>query len=64
MTEQPSYEVLYTRLVAIVARLEGDGLTLDESLALYEEGVALAASCRHVLETATLRITELQRGDS
>lgn len=59
------YEELYTRLQEIVARLESGALTLDESLALYEEGATLALSCQRLLETATLRVQELQQsGDS
>ena len=64
MKEKPSiqhYEALYSRLQEIVARLESGALSLDESLALYEEGAAVAISCQRLLETATLRVQELQQ---
>jgi exodeoxyribonuclease VII small subunit len=60
--DAPSYEILYTRLQAIVARLETGELALAEALALYEEGVTVAAACQQLLDTAELRIQELQPG--
>ena len=48
------------RLEAIVARLEGDEtLGLEEAIALYQEGAALAGACRQRLATAQLTMTEL-----
>ncbi len=61
-SDQPTYETLYTRLQAIVAQLEAGELPLAESLALYEEGVGVAATCQRLLDTAELRIQELQAG--
>jgi exodeoxyribonuclease VII small subunit len=61
-SETSSYETLYTRLQAIVARLETGELPLAEALALYEEGVTVAAACQQLLDTAELRIQELQPG--
>ena len=60
--ETPSYETLYSRLQAIVARLETGELPLAEALALYEEGVTVASACQQLLDTAELRIQELQPG--
>ena len=57
--DTPTYESLYTRMQAIVARLEAGQLPLDEALALYEEGVTVAAACQHLLDEAELRIQEL-----
>lgn len=61
-TDEPTYETLYTRLQAIVTRLEAGELPLAEALALYEEGVTVAATCQQLLDTAELRIQELQPG--
>ena len=60
--EKPTYETLYTRLQAIVARMEAGELPLAEALALYEEGVSVAAACQQLLDQAELRIQELQPG--
>ena len=61
-TTTPTYESLYARMQAIVARLEAGELPLDEALALYEEGVEVAAACQRLLDQAELRIQELQPG--
>ncbi len=58
-----SYENLYTRLQAVVTRLEQGELPLAEALALYEQGVGLAAQCQRLLDSAELRVQQLQAGD-
>jgi exodeoxyribonuclease VII small subunit len=60
--DQPSYESLYARMQAIVARLEAGELPLEEALALYEEGVEVAAACQRLLDEADLRVQQLQIG--
>ena len=60
--DSPTYESLYARMQAIVARLEAGQLPLDEALALYEEGVTVAAACQRLLDQAELRIQELSPG--
>jgi len=54
------FEALYKRLEESVSKLEEGGLTLDESLALYENGMQLARRCQELLQQAELRITRLQ----
>ena len=60
MDEMP-FEAAMTRLEAIVKAMEGDGLSLDESLALYEEGVALTRRLNRELGEAEQRVQILQR---
>lgn len=55
-----TFEELYKQLEAKVALLEQGGLSLDDSLAAYEEAVALARRCQELLEKAELRITRLK----
>ena len=55
-----SFEELYRQLEEQVARLEQGGLSLDDSLAAYEEAVVLAQRCQEMLEQAELRITKLR----
>lgn len=57
---QDGFEALYRRLEETVSRLEGGDLTLEESLALYEEGMKLARRCQEILQQAELRVTKLQ----
>jgi exodeoxyribonuclease VII small subunit len=60
MDETESFEAVYKRLEETVRRLEEGGLTLDESIALYEEGMDLARRCQGLLDQAELRVTNLQ----
>lgn len=54
------FESLYKRLEETVAKLEEGGLTLEQSLELYEEGTKLARRCQELLREAELRVTKLQ----
>ncbi|PKQ25976.1 MAG: exodeoxyribonuclease VII small subunit [Actinobacteria bacterium HGW-Actinobacteria-4] len=68
MTKTPAdvsaltYEQARDELIAIVAKLEAGAATLEESLALWERGEALAGRCQELLDGARERISEA-RGD-
>lgn len=49
-------------LQAVVARLEGGNLALEESIALYERGVSLHEHCSRLLADAELRVQRLVEG--
>ena len=51
-----SYEHARDELAAVVAKLESGGLSLDESLALWERGEQLAAICTTFLDGARERV--------
>ncbi|NKX53716.1 exodeoxyribonuclease VII small subunit [Arthrobacter mobilis] len=51
-----SYEQAREALVAVVTALETGGASLEESLALWERGEALAARCEAWLEGARQRL--------
>jgi exodeoxyribonuclease VII small subunit len=51
-----SYEAARTELAETVAKLEAGGLTLEESLALWERGEQLSAVCATWLEGAREKI--------
>ena len=51
------YEKARDQLAEVVRRLEGGGLTLEESLELWEQGERLAAVCSDWLEGARARLT-------
>jgi len=55
-TGSPSYEAARDELVEVVRRLEAGGATLEESLALWERGEALAAVCQQWLDGAQARL--------
>jgi len=54
-----TFEQAYAQLEAIVAQLESGELSLDESVALYEKGQALAQLCSEMLDQAELRIQQI-----
>ena len=54
--ERPSYEQAREELADIVRRLEAGGVTLEESLALWERGEALATICQEWLDGARKRL--------
>jgi exodeoxyribonuclease VII small subunit len=57
MTEpRPSYEEARDELTEIVRRLEAGGATLEESLALWERGEALARICQELLDGAKAKL--------
>ena len=51
-----SYEQARDKLVAVVGKLEQGGTTLEESIALWERGEALAARCEEWLVGARARL--------
>ncbi len=54
--ETLTYEQARDELALVVSGLEAGGLTLEESLALWERGEALAAHCQTWLEAARVRV--------
>ena len=59
-TKEPPFEELYGKLEATVDKLEQGGLPLEQSIALYEEGMELAKHCQTILDSAEQRITKLR----
>ena len=55
-----NFEQAMDRLEKITAELSREGITLEESLTLYEEGVALARMCNSRLEDTERKIKMLQ----
>lgn len=51
-----SFEAARDELDAVVRQLEAGGLTLEQSLALWERGEQLAAVCQEWLDAARARI--------
>jgi exodeoxyribonuclease VII small subunit len=58
------FEECLARLEQIVAALESGRLPLEESLKVFEEGVALARHCGRYLEEAERRIELLAKDDT
>jgi exodeoxyribonuclease VII small subunit len=54
-----SYEQAFQELEATVGKLEAGEIPLEESLALFERGQALAARCSELLDQAELKLRQL-----
>jgi len=61
--ESLSYEQAFAELESIVAALENEQRSLDESMSLYERGQALVKRCAKILDKAELKVKQLS-GDT
>ena len=59
--KEPSFEAALERLEEIVVALEAGDRPLDESLKLFEEGIALTRQCAARLDHAQRRVDRLMR---
>jgi exodeoxyribonuclease VII small subunit len=57
--ETLTFEQAFTELEETIRKLEAGGLTLEEGLALFERGQALAAHCSTQLDQAELKVQKL-----
>ncbi|MFC5287224.1 exodeoxyribonuclease VII small subunit [Actinokineospora guangxiensis] len=65
MSDELGYEQARDELASVVATLEAGGLSLEESLALWERGEKLAKICDHHLAGARERVeTALAAADT
>ena len=60
MTEPPTFEELQRELEEIVVRLERGDVPVDEAIGLFRRGEELYKACVARLESAELRIEELE----
>lgn len=63
-TEEISFEKSINELEEIVKNLEKNDITLDESLKLFERGVALSSSCTKMLDEAEQKVSVLLKTDT
>ncbi len=56
-----TFEADLNRLEEIVKQLEDGSVPLEESMKLFQEGAALAASCGKLLDEAELEIVKLTK---
>jgi exodeoxyribonuclease VII small subunit len=54
-----SFEQAYNQLQEAVQQLEAGNLSLEETIALYQQGMALAKQCNWQLDNAELSIKKL-----
>jgi len=56
-----NFEKDLSRLEEISSLLDSENIGLEESIALYEEGIKLSKTCLTTLKKAELKITELKK---
>lgn len=54
-----TFEEAFAELEEVVNQLEKGGLALEDSLALFERGQALAAHCSEMLDKAELKVKQM-----
>ena len=57
-----TFEQSMARLDEIVHHLESGDMPLNDTLALFEEGTALVASCSKMLDEAEQKVVKLKKG--
>lgn len=57
--EELPYEAAFAELQDIVATLEGEPASLEQAMALFERGQALAMRCTKLLDQAELKVKRL-----
>lgn len=55
-----SIEETFARLDEILGRLEGDGLTMEESFETYAKGLALVKQCRESIDEVEKKVLVLE----
>lgn len=55
-TETASFEEALSELEALVERMESGDLTLEESLAAFEQGISLTRHCQEALQAAEQKV--------
>lgn len=60
--EELSYEAARAELVEIVRALEAGQSPLEQSMAAWERGEALAAHCQRILDSAATRLRAAEAG--
>ncbi len=61
---KPTFEEALEQLETIAGQIEQGKIGLEESIAQYEQGMALVKQCREILSKAEHKIQRLQERDN
>ena len=64
MSKKQNFEQAFQRLEEIAQLLESDGIALQQSIELYEEGMKLVKACASQLDAAEKKLLQLSRTES
>lgn len=59
MEQELTFEQAFQQLEQVVQQLENGGLSLDQSILLFEQGMRLAGFCEAKLNEADQRVSQL-----
>lgn len=59
--KKPSFEEQLAAVESLIGRMESGGMSLEESMKRYEEGVAMLSSMEKELTAATQRLTVIRK---
>jgi exodeoxyribonuclease VII small subunit len=62
--ERLSFEEALKELEAVVEKLNNQEISMEESVKLYEEGIRLSKICSETLESAALKIEQIDKTNS
>lgn len=57
--ERLGFEEALKQLETVVEKLKNQDISLEESVALYEDGIKLSKTCSETLESAALKIEQI-----
>ena len=66
VTKEQTFEEMMTELEKVVGKLDEENISLEESIALYQRGIALSSKCETKLKEAEDKVNKLvkKEGDS
>lgn len=64
MSEDLTYEAAREELADVVRKLESGGVSLAESMALWQRGEELARRCQNFLDEATAQVAKARQSDN
>ena len=62
--KQPDFEEKMRDLESLIDKLEGESLSLEDSMATFEKAMDLSKQCARLLEEAQKRITVLMQNQT
>ncbi|WP_380572242.1 exodeoxyribonuclease VII small subunit [Staphylococcus hyicus] len=62
-TKNKNFEDMMKELEAIVNKLDNDQISLEESMDLYQKGMALSKSCEETLKKAEANVSKLMENE-
>ncbi|ALN76492.1 MULTISPECIES: exodeoxyribonuclease VII small subunit [Staphylococcus] len=63
-TKNKNFEEMMKELESIVNKLDNDQISLEESMDLYQKGMALSKSCEETLKEAETKVSKMMENEA